>query len=139
MLQNTFIVHDGGSRPPEVHVLCPAGMTALAGAMSRARTDNGRLQAARQAFPGPADDGLVILPVPSIEAASYLAMKYAGIWRDQVRGIAACIATGTLFPTDTGPAGPGGDGGPKVPARPPAPCRPPQGGRAPVSSGPVLP
>lgn len=130
MLASTFLAV-GPDAGPTVHVLAPAERAALDARLAlAARRDSeaARLEAYRLTF------GLGVRWVfpAGPETLDWLALSYDGPHRDAVRGLAACLATGTPFGPDSG-ADSGPSGGERVPADPkPAPRSP--AGRAPVDA-----
>lgn len=124
MLASTFLAV-GPEHPPTVHILAPAERAALDARLAlAARRDSepARLEAYRLTF-GP---GTRWAFEAGPESLAWLATDYTGPFRGAVRGLAACLATGTPFgPDDTGPAGNGGAGDrlPPGPRPGPAPDR----------------
>ena len=128
MLASTFLAV-GIDAAPTVHTLAPAERAAFDARLalaSRRGSDAARLEAYRITF-GPG----VRWAFPAGPAMlNWLALSYDGPHRDAVRGLAACLATGTPFGPDSGPDS-GPSWGDRVPVGPkPAPRSP--AGRAPV-------
>ena len=81
-----------------------------------------RLQVYRRVF---GSDAIAALPASKLEALLAYAEHYEGLHTELVRGIAACILTGTPFSRD----GDNNGGGTKEPQTP-KPTRPRSGGKA---------
>lgn len=123
MFANTFLAV-GPDAAPTVHVLAPAERAALDARLrlaSRRDCEASRLEAYRLSFGAGVRWAFCLTPA----SAAGLAEAYSGPFRDAVRGLAACLATGTPYgPDDTGGPGNGGAGD-RLPAGPkpgPAPA-----------------
>lgn len=121
LLASTFIAV-GPEHPPTVHVLPPAERAALDARLllaARRNSEPARLEAYRLTFGA----GARWIFAPEPVTLEWLAVEYAGPFRDAVRGLAACLATGTPYgPDDTGPAGDGGAGDRLPPGPKPGPA-----------------
>jgi hypothetical protein len=126
MLRNIYIVY-GQTREPELHVLSASEADELESRYRIARTEAGRRLAARYAFGGPDDEGLVVIPLRDLSAAQTLALEYMGPYHEAITGLAACVATGTPLPAclwrpDPDPGHRGGSD--RVPVPAPLPVAP---------------
>jgi len=122
MIASTFLVV-GPDRAPEVHALAPAERNALDARLAlAAKRDRDPADVYAQAFGRGAQWAFLATP----ERLEWLATEYTGPHRETVRGLAACLATGTPYggpdPSD-GPRGGAGDRLPDGPRPGPAPDR----------------
>ncbi|MGH9608032.1 MAG: hypothetical protein ACRD34_00025 [Bryobacteraceae bacterium] len=108
----------------EVHVLHETAVTglwqALAIADTRTRPEPAREYVIKQFF---GRNAVGFLPAGSVEALLWLSENYAGILAEEVKGICACILTGTPFgpPDDSASDGGGLTVAPPVPQQPTGP------------------
>lgn len=124
LIASTFLAV-GPDAAPTVHILGPAERAALDARLAlatRRASEPARLEAYRIAF-GP---GVRWAFEAGPQSLAWLATEYAGPFRDAVRGLAACLATGTPYGPDPD-AGPNpGGAGDRLPSGPrpgPAPDR----------------
>jgi len=121
MIASTFLVV-GPERAPEVHALAPAERASLDARIALA-AKRGRDPADAYALAfGSGMRWAFLATAPMLE---WLASEYSGPHRETVRGLAACLATGTPYggPDDGGPRGGAGDRLPDGPRPGPAPDR----------------
>lgn len=122
MIASTFLVV-GPDRAPEVHALAPAERASLDARLALA-AKRGRDPADAYAPTFGAGIRWAFLAAPPM--LEWLATEYAGPHRDAVRGLAACLATGTPYGGPDAGDGPRGGAGDRLPTGPrpgPAPDR----------------